>query len=156
MRIADRITIHAPVERVFRAAADVERWPEILAHYRWVRFHERRPGGAGGGLVEMAAWRPFGPLRYPAWWVSEMVVDAAAREIRYRHVRGITSGMTVLWHLAPAPERDVLVSVLHDWGGPPWPLVGRLAADLVIGPVFVHGIASRTLAGIKRYVEGAQ
>ena len=27
------------------------------------------------------------------------------------------------------------------------------AARLVIGPVFIHGIASRTLAGIKAYVE---
>jgi hypothetical protein len=26
---------------------------------------------------------------------------------------------------------------------------------LVIGPVFIHGIASRTLAGIKRYTEEA-
>src|SRR3989442_7584766 len=47
----------------------------------------------GGGTVEMAAWRPFGPLRYATWWVSEMSVDPRAREIRYRHVRGITQGM---------------------------------------------------------------
>jgi hypothetical protein len=31
--------------------------------------------------------------------------------------------------------------------------VGRPAAELVIGPVFIHGIASRTLAGIRRAVE---
>ena len=35
-----------------------------------------------------------------------------------------------------------------------WPLIGRLAAQLVIGPVFVHGIASRTLAGIRARAEG--
>src|SRR5438132_4186706 len=41
----------------------------------------------------------------------------------------------------------------HDWGGPAWPVIGPLAARLVIGPVFIHGIASRTLAGIKRFAE---
>jgi hypothetical protein len=31
--------------------------------------------------------------------------------------------------------------------------MGRAAANWVIGPVFIHGIASRTLAGIRRAVE---
>src|SRR2546427_8007437 len=42
------------------------------------------------------------------------------------------------------------VTIMHDWAGPAWPLVGALAADLVIGPIFIHGIAARTLAGVKR------
>jgi hypothetical protein len=67
MRTVDRTRIHAPVGRVLAAAVEVERWPEWLPHYRWVRKLERR---VDGGLVEMAAWRPFGPLNYPTWWVS--------------------------------------------------------------------------------------
>jgi hypothetical protein len=39
------------------------------------------------------------------------------------------------------------------WNGPSWPLIGELAARGVIGPVFVHGIASRTLAGLARAAE---
>ena len=151
MVAVDGVVIRAPVDRVLDVAADVERWPDILTHYRWVRFLERRNGG---GTVEMAAWRPFGVLRYPTWWVSEMTVDRPGREIRYRHVRGITSGMDVVWRLAPGAD-GVRVTVVHDWEGPPWPLVGALAARLVIGPVFVHGIAARTLAGIKRFTEEA-
>lgn len=145
LRTVDRIHVRAPLERVFAVASDIERWPAILPHYRRVRR-------MSGNLVEMAAWRPFGLFRYPTWWVSEMTVDRAAHEVRYRHVRGITRGMDVVWRLA---ERDggVAVEVMHVWDGPRWPLIGRLAADLVIGPVFIHGIASRTLAGIKRYVE---
>jgi len=149
MRTVDRVVIRAPVDRVFDAASDVERWPRILAHYRWVRFLERR---TGGGTVEMAAWRPFGVFRYPTWWVSEMTVDRGAREIRYRHVRGITRRMDVVWRLVEAPG-GVEVTIVHEWAGPGWPLIGRLAARLVIGPVFIHGIASRTLAGIKRFAE---
>jgi len=151
MRTIDRVTVRAPVDRVFQAARDVQRWPEILSHYRWVRFLELRPDG---GLVEMAAWRPFGPLRYPTWWVSEMTVHPQAQEIRYRHVRGITRGMDVLWRVRPAAAAGTVeVEIVHDWAGPAWPVVGPAAAELVIGPGFVHGIASRTLAGIKRHVE---
>ena len=40
--------------------------------------------------------------------------------------------------------------------GPRWPLIGRARREWVIGPVFIHGIASRTLAGIKRQVEAAE
>ena len=152
MHTVDQIAIHAPLDRIFQAAADVQRWPEILSHYRRVRFLDRRDGG---GLVEMAAWRPFGPLRYPARWVSEMIVDRAGGEIRYRHVRGITAGMNVVWRLdSQAGTDSVRVTIVHEWRGPAWPLIGALAADLVIGPVFIHGIAQRTLAGIKRFAEG--
>lgn len=151
MRTVDRIRVQAPLKRVFEAASGVARWPAILPHYRWVRF-------LNNGLVEMAAWRPFGFLKYPTWWVSEMTVDEAAGEIRYRHVRGITRGMNVVWRLVKVGEgsEGVEVEILHTWEGPRWPLIGRLAANLVIGPVFIHGIASRTLAGIKRAAEKGQ
>lgn len=148
MRTVDRIRVHAPFVRVFAAASSVARWPSILPHYRWVRLLDDR-------LVEMAAWRPFGGglINYPTWWVSEMTIDRPAGEIRYRHVRGITRGMEVVWRLVEAGEGFVDVEVVHTWDGPMWPLIGRLAADFVIGPVFIHGIASRTLAGIKRHAE---
>ena len=149
MRTVDRTRMRAPVERVLAAAADVERWPALLPHYRRVRMLERR---SDGGLVEMAAWRPFGPVNYPTWWVSEMRVDRAAPAVHYRHVRGITAGMDVVWRLEPAGD-DTEVTIVHDWAGPPWPVVGGAAAAWVIGPVFIHGIASRTLAGIRRAVE---
>jgi uncharacterized membrane protein len=152
MRTVDRLQINAPVERVFHTAMDVEQWPALLSHYRWVRMLEHR---ADGGLVEMAAWRPFGWFRYPTWWVSQMWVDRGARAVHYRHVRGITTGMDVVWQLEPAAG-GTEVTIVHQWSGPRWPLIGPAAASLVIGPVFIHGIASRTLAGIARYVERAE
>ena len=58
------------------------------------------------------------------------------------------------WSGASCPTADATdVTIVHQWPGPRWPLIGRAAAGLVIGPVFIHGIASRTLAGIKRHVE---
>ncbi|HEU4698328.1 MAG TPA: SRPBCC family protein [Gemmatimonadales bacterium] len=153
MRTVDRLFMRAPLDRVWAAAADVERWPALLPHYRWVRMRARRP--EGGGVVEMAAWRPFGPVRWPTWWVSEMRLAPAAAagpQVHYRHVEGITRGMDVLWQLQPR-DGGTDVTIVHEWHGPAWPLVRRPAAEWVIGPVFVHGIASRTLAGIRRFVE---
>jgi hypothetical protein len=149
MRTVDRLRMQAPVERVFQAAMDVEQWPRVLGHYRWVRMLERR---ADGGLVEMAAWRPFGRLKYPTWWVSEMRIDPEQGAVHYRHVRGITKGMDVVWQLVPL-EGGTEVTIIHEWTGPRWPVIGPVAASWVIGPAFIHGIASRTLAGIARHVE---
>ncbi len=149
MRTVDTLWIAAPVDLVFRFAREVERWPEILPHYRWVRMHERR---GDGGVVEMAAWRPFGPLRWPTWWMSEMWVDRDRSEVRYRHLRGVTTGMDVVWRIVAEGEGG-RATIIHEWEGPPWPLLKRPAASLVIGPVFIRGIASRTLAGIGRAAE---
>lgn len=140
----DRRLVRAPLATMFALAADVERWPAHLSHYRWVRVLERRPDG---GLVEMAAWRPFGPLRYPTWWVSEMTIDPVTPAVRYRHIRGITRGMDVLWAFEPRAE-GLDVSITHRWDGPAWPLLRVPAAGLVILPLFVHHIAQRTLAGL--------
>ena len=149
MRTVDTILVGAPPEYVFSWASAVERWPEILPHYRWVRMLERQ---GEGGIVEMAAWRPFGLLRWPTWWASEMSVDRTRREVRYRHIRGITTGMDVLWTVDGAGT-GTRATIVHEWDGPAWPLIRRPAAEWVIGPIFVHGIASRTLAGIAAAAE---
>jgi uncharacterized membrane protein len=145
IRVDEHIT-SAPTDVAFHVGADVERWPEILPHYRWVRFQDRR--GFGHGVVEMAAWRDFaGPVRYPTWWASEMEADADVPIVRYRHVDGITRGMDVRWEFLDAGE-GTRVRIVHEWEGPAWPVIGRFAADAVIGPHFVSAIAQRTLAGV--------
>ncbi|NNG16510.1 MAG: hypothetical protein HKM89_08515 [Gemmatimonadales bacterium] len=149
MRTVDAQRVAAPRERVFDAAADVERWPDILPHYRWVRLRETR---GDVRVVEMAAWRPFGVFKWPTWWLSEMWIDRSRFQVRYRHIAGITRGMEVVWSME-ASGGSTNVSIVHEWGGPAWPLIRRPAAEWVIGPIFVHGIASRTLAGIARQVE---
>ena len=150
MRTVDERLVRAPLRRIFEFAREVDRWPEHLPHYRWVRFQSR--GSDGGGIVEMAAWRPFGSVRWPTWWKSEMSVSESAPNVRFRHVEGMTKGMEVEWSFAR--EGDATrVRIVHVWDGPRWPLVGGVAARAVIGPVFVHGIASRTLAGLAAIAE---
>jgi hypothetical protein len=155
MRTVDERVVRAPLSATFDVAANVERWPELLPHYRFVRFRERM---GGTGIVEMSAIRPFGPLPWPTWWVSIMEIQhrgGAAPSIRFRHVEGITKGMDVEWSFS-AVTGGTHVTVLHLWNGPSWPLIGHIAARAIIGPVFVHGIASRTLAGLARAAERSQ
>lgn len=151
MRTVDEQICRADPDVAFRVAADVEGWPDILPHYRWVRFH--RKDDFAEGVVEMAAWRHFGPLGWPTWWVSEMEHDAEAREVRYRHIDGITRGMDVVWKVEPRDGGRVLLSIVHEWGGPSWPLIGGIAANQVIGPGFVSHIAGKTLAGVAAAAE---
>lgn len=152
MVTVDEGRVRATAQVMFEFVRDVAAWPRLLRHYRFVRFTER--DADGGGVVEMSANRPFGPLRWPTWWRSLMWVTPATRTVRFRHVGGITTGMDVEWRIQTDPA-GAYVRLTHVWCGPRWPLVGRLAARAVIGPVFVHGIASRTLAGLAHAAEGA-
>lgn len=152
MRTIDERTVRAPIETIFALAANVEAWPTHLRHYRAVEFLDRRTDD--GGVVDMAAYRPFGPLRWPVWWRSEMSVDRTAPAIRFRHIDGITTGMDVAWTFQPNPGgSETRVRIVHLWNGPPIPLLGPLAAAGVIGPLFIHGVASRTLEGLARAAE---
>ena len=159
METMDERVVRASVPAIYRLARNVEAWPSHLPHYRFVKFRER--DGKGGGIVEMSANRPFAlrkgggaTLDWPTWWLSEMEVDDAKPSIRFRHIGGITKGMDVEWTFTAA-EGGTHVRIVHVWDGPRWPLVGIPAATLVIGPVFVHGIASRTLAGLASAAESA-
>jgi ribosome-associated toxin RatA of RatAB toxin-antitoxin module len=155
METVDEASVDAPVERMFELAREVEKWPTYLSHYRYVRF--RRRASDGGGLVEMSANRPFQlgilQLNWPTWWLSEMSVNETENpSIRFRHVGGITKGMDVEWSFSRRGHGSV-VRIVHVWDGPAVPGVGIWAAQLVIGPVFIHGIASRTLAGLAAVAE---
>lgn len=157
LRTVDEMVVKASAQLMYDLAADVESWPALLPHYRYVRFRERR---VGGGVVEMSANRPFGVLDWPTWWVSQMDVrphrESPDPVIRFRHIEGITTRMEVEWVFSPLPDSTTHVSIVHAWDGPSWPMIGTFAARTVIGPVFIHGIASRTLAGLAAAAERRQ
>ena len=155
MEVVDDLFVHAPPPMIFELASQVEHWPTYLPHYRYVRFRTR--AADGGGLVEMSANRPFRlfgkiDVNWPTWWLSEMSVDPQKPAIRFRHVGGITRGMEVEWTFTSS-NNGTHVRIVHIWDGPDVPLIGMWAATYLIGPVFVHGIASRTLAGLSSVAE---
>lgn len=144
MHTENAVVMGASRESIFALAAEVEAWPEMLAHYRWVRLL-RRDGNRK--LVEMAASRDGIPL---LWWAEQELFPAEGR-ITYHHVRGVTTGMWVEWTLTPHAA-GTAVRIVHDLVLP-WPLIGRLVADRLIGPLFVENIAGKTLASLRVIAE---
>src|SRR6202011_6155922 len=89
--------IRADPQVVFDLAAEVENWPRILPHYRWVHI---LPGGAGGRrTVEMAARRDvlMAGIGFPLHWTAVQTTYPAQRRIEFEHVAGISRGMRVAW-----------------------------------------------------------
>lgn len=147
MHSANRIDMNAELDRIVALAADTERWPIILPHYRWVTL---LAGGGDRKTVEMAARRG----RIPVRWQAEQIVerDGPTPIIRFRHVGGVTKGMEVAWTFQRIAD-GWAVTIDHEFA-PPWPLVGNLVANKIIGPHFIEAIAGKTLATIKGIVEG--
>ena len=143
-----RVQIHvdAPLERIFPLAAEVERWPERLPHYRYVR---RLPAANGERRFAMGARRGPIPVRWEA--IQRPLPDE--RRIEFTHTGGVTRGMRVAWRFEP-DDGGWEVSIDHqlDLG---WPLIGGFAAERVIGPQFIEAIARRTLRRVKELAEAA-
>lgn len=146
MRTANTVEMAADLDRIVALAADVERWPVILPHYRWVTLLD---GGGDRKTVEMAARRGRIPVKWRA--IQEIDRSGPTPIIRFHHVGGVTKGMDVAWTFAPKPNA-VTVRIDHNFQ-PPWPVVGPTVADRIIGPHFVEAIAGRTLRTIKAIVE---
>jgi len=143
MHKTNSILMHAPKAAIFETAADLELWPKILPHYRYIEFLERGPDR---NMVVMAAQRSGIPIS----WTSEQIIDRDKFEIRFHHLKAWTKGMRVVWTFSDVPE-GVLVTISHD-------LRFRIPAlspivDPIIGDFFIHNIASKTLRCMKAYVE---
>jgi ribosome-associated toxin RatA of RatAB toxin-antitoxin module len=143
MHKANSILIRAPKMTIFETAADLELWPKILPHYRYIRFLERSPNR---NVVVMAATRSGIPIA----WTSEQIIDREKLEIHFHHLKAWTKGMRVVWTFSETPD-GVLVEISHD-------LRFRISIlapiiDLIIGDFFIHNVASKTLRCMKAYVE---
>jgi hypothetical protein len=90
----------------------------------------------------------------PCWWTAEQRLERPRKRIHYVHTRSaFTQGMDVWWllkELGPHRTEIVLTHVM-----PPEGPVLSLFRRHVVGSFFVHAIAQKTLAGIKRRVEGS-
>jgi hypothetical protein len=138
--------MRAPFEVAFDLAAGVERWPEILPHYRFVR---RVADPDGERRFAMGARR--GPI--PVRWEAIQRPMRDERRIEFVHTGGVTRGMWVAWRFADAGDGEGLdVSIEHRLELA-WPLIGAFAAERVIGPQFIEAIAARTLRRIRDLAE---
>ena len=143
MHKTNSIIMHAPKMSIFETAENLELWPKILPHYRYIRYLERSPNR---NVVVMAATRSGIPIS----WTSEQVIDREKFEVRFHHLKAFTKGMRVVWTFQQTAP-GVLVEIVHD-------LQFRMnlfapIADKMIGDFFIHNIANKTLRCMKAYVE---
>ena len=146
MRKTNSIIMHAPKTLIFKTAANLELWPQILPHYRYVHYLERSPSR---NIVVMGATRSGIPIS----WTSEQIIDRDRLEVRFNHLKAFTKGMRVIWTFQDAPT-GVLVEIKHELAF----RVNVLApiADRIIGDFFIHNIANKTLRSMKSYVEARE
>jgi len=143
MHKTNSIIMRAPKRSIFETAANLELWPRILPHYRYIRYLERSPDR---NVVVMAATRSGIPIS----WTSEQIIDREKIEIHFHHLKAFTKGMRVVWRFQESTT-GVLVEIEHD-------LQFRMnlfapMADKIIGDFFIHNIANKTLRCMKTYVE---
>ena len=143
MHTGNSIIIHASKQAIFETAANLELWPRILPHYRYIRYLERGPER---NLVVMAARRAGIPIS----WTSEQIIDRSRCEIHFHHLKAWTKGMHVVWTFRETPA-GVVVEIIHD-------LRFRIRAlarivEPVIGNGFIHPVATQTLRCMKAHLE---
>jgi len=68
MHKINSIVMHAPKMLIFETAANLELWPKILPHYRYIHHLERSPNR---NVVVMAATRSGIPIS----WTSEQIIE---------------------------------------------------------------------------------
>ena len=143
MHKVNSIIMQAPKSVIFETAANLELWPKILPHYRYIRYLERGPTR---NVVIMAATRSGIPIT----WTSEQIIDREKFEIHFHHLKAFTRGMHVVWTFQETPAGTV-VQIGHD-------LKFRIPAlapiaDPIIGDFFIYNVANKTLLAMKAYVE---
>ena len=143
MHTANSIIIRAPKTTIFETAANLELWPKILPHYRYIRYLEH---GADRNLVVMAAVRAGIPIS----WTSEQIIDRQKFEVRFHHLKAWTRGMRVVWSFRETPA-GVVVEIVHELR-----FRIRVLAPImepILGHGFIHPVATKTLHCMKAYLE---
>ena len=130
--------------RIFQLAANIQDWPTILPHYRYLHILEQS---------EAHKVADFGAVRdgFPVKWRARQELFPEANRITFAHIGGITKGMWVEWRLEKHAN-GVHVTIDHELSYPV-PLLGPLFARHIVGKLFVQNIASKTLRCIKVKVE---
>lgn len=144
MRTENTIVVQSPMDRVFRLASEIGRWPDLLPHYRWVRSFLQT---GDTSVVEMSAFRSWIPVK----WTSVQQLSRPNNRIYYKHIGGLTKGMWVEWNLEPT-DNGTRVTIIHDLTLS-LPVVRSFIGKWIVGRVFVEHVADLTLKYIKSAAE---
>ena len=130
--------------RIFQLAADIQDWPAILPHYRYMHIRDRS---------DRHKQADYGASRdgIPVKWSARQELFPETNKITFSHTAGMTKGMWVEWKLEKRPN-GVHVSIYHELSYPV-PVLGSLFAKYIVGRLFVENIAGKTLRCFKAKVE---
>ncbi len=156
MRSSIGINVRAPAEGVLALARDVAQWPRLLPHYRSARVTPLENGHVLASLVAVRPLGRSGRFGIPvAWRAEQWAEDGEPTDLRlrFRHLRGVTAGMDVTWHMRPTAE-GCRVTIEHDFRRP-LPLLGDRLLPQLVDRFFTRPIAGRTLRRFKQLAETA-
>jgi len=151
MNLTHDITIRAPLNKIFSVASNLPRWPEFLPHYRYNRYISQTPSG---GVIRMAC----ASSRLTIKWISDYRIDTEHRQLHFHHRKSTlnaTRGMKVVWEFEELPRGFVRVSISHHLERNRL-MIGPALASWFAGRFFIQDVAPKTLAGLKRKVEGQE
>jgi ribosome-associated toxin RatA of RatAB toxin-antitoxin module len=100
--------------------------------------------------VEMGARLGLFPLR----WTAVQTNDARRPHIAFHHIAGPARGMDVEWLFEPLDAARTRVRIVHRLSFV-FPVAAEFLGRSVVGGIFIHGVASKTLARIKQLAETA-
>lgn len=140
------ITIDGDLQHIYTIGSQIENWPNLLPHYRYVDVLWRDDNRM---VAKMGASRDGIPVSWMCW--QERLPDEP--RIVFRHIDGFTRGMKVAWTFEQHDDL-VTVSITHDFMKG-WPIrrLDQFVSDRVVGDFFVGAIAGKTLAQVKLLAE---
>jgi aromatase len=140
------------LNQIYQLAADIQDWPTLLPHYEYIRVLEKSDTHK---VADFGAVREFGIgdlfIHFPCRWRARQELFPDDMRITFKHLKGITRGMWVEWRLEDCGDH-VRVTIDHELTYP-IPVLGPLFAQFIVGNIFVHNVASKTLNCIKAKVE---
>lgn len=144
----NRVDIEGELDHIYRLGAEIERWPLILPHYRFVDLLWQQDNAV---VARMRAERSGIPV---SWTCIQQRFPDEPR-VTFRHIAGFTAGMEVTWQFTERTDGRIRVEIIHHFRKG-WPLVDRFVSDRVVGDFFVANIADKTLARIKSLAEASR
>ena len=116
-----------------------------MPHYRYVRvLAENGPTRT----VQMAARHGIVPLR----WTAQQTNDPLRPHIAFHHIAGPTRGMDVEWIFTPLDATHTRVQIVHRLAFL-FPFAAEFLGKHVVSDIFIHGVATKTLARMKVLAE---
>lgn len=95
------LIIHAPVERVYAVAREVEAFPQFMPDVKSVSILEKSEDGSRT-LTEWVAYAS--QLRLQVRWTEEDIWNDTEHTCHFRQVKGDYDRMEGVWRFEPHPE----------------------------------------------------